>query len=240
MAYDFLGLVNTVNRKLNEVELTSANFATAAGFYASAKDAVNSSLRDINQSHFEWGFNHVTEEEVLTVGLSRYSFPADSSTIDFDSFRIKEDTSLGNDTESLSSMTYEEYLSNHVGQEYTSDTSKRGIPKAIVQAPSSEFILVPSPDQAYTLVYEYYRIPVDLENYSDVPAVPERFKHVVIDGAMYHSYMFRGNEQSAVIAKQKFDEGLKRMRTILINRYNYIRSTFIQPAGVNISGARVL
>jgi len=33
MAYDFLGLVNQVNRRLNEVELTSANFGTASGFY---------------------------------------------------------------------------------------------------------------------------------------------------------------------------------------------------------------
>ena len=50
MAYDFLGLVNAVNRRLNEVELSSANFATATGFYSQAKDAVNASIRYINQS----------------------------------------------------------------------------------------------------------------------------------------------------------------------------------------------
>ena len=44
MAYDFLGLVNAVNRRLNEVELSSANFATATGFYSQAKDAVNASI----------------------------------------------------------------------------------------------------------------------------------------------------------------------------------------------------
>ena len=42
MAYNFLGLVNEVNRRLNEVELTSSNFATAIGYYNTAKDAVNS------------------------------------------------------------------------------------------------------------------------------------------------------------------------------------------------------
>ena len=31
MAYDFLGLVNDVNRRLNEVSLTSSNFDTATG-----------------------------------------------------------------------------------------------------------------------------------------------------------------------------------------------------------------
>jgi hypothetical protein len=42
MAYNYLGLTNEVNRRLNEVELTSANFPTATGFYAHIKDAVNS------------------------------------------------------------------------------------------------------------------------------------------------------------------------------------------------------
>ena len=32
MAYDFLGLVNDVNRRLNEVALTSANFAATTGY----------------------------------------------------------------------------------------------------------------------------------------------------------------------------------------------------------------
>ena len=34
MAYDFIGLVNEVNRRLNEVELTTSNFSTATGFYS--------------------------------------------------------------------------------------------------------------------------------------------------------------------------------------------------------------
>ena len=59
MAYNYLELINSVNRKLNEVELTSANFASAKGWYSQCKDSINASLRDINQSHFEWPFNHV-------------------------------------------------------------------------------------------------------------------------------------------------------------------------------------
>ena len=76
MAYDYIGLVNDVNRRLNEVELvggtgTNANFLNARGEYAMVKDAVNASIRFINQHEFEWPFNHVTEEEVLTPGIVR-------------------------------------------------------------------------------------------------------------------------------------------------------------------------
>jgi len=88
MAYDFLGLVNDVNRRLNEVELTASNFDSALGFYSAAKDSVNASLRFINQTAFEWPFNHVEQEEDLTAGEIRYAYPADAKTIDFDSFRI--------------------------------------------------------------------------------------------------------------------------------------------------------
>ena len=47
MATTFLTLVNDINKRLNEVELTSSNFASATGFYAHAKDAVNSGIRYI-------------------------------------------------------------------------------------------------------------------------------------------------------------------------------------------------
>ena len=98
MATTFLQLVKQVNRRLNEVELTSGNFASATGFYAHAKDAVNASIRYINQSEFEWPFNHNVEELTLTANQSRYSFPADCKVINFDTFRIKENSSLGNST----------------------------------------------------------------------------------------------------------------------------------------------
>ena len=44
---------------------------------------------------------------------------------------------------------------------------------------------------------------------------------------MYHAYMFRSNEQAASLAKSKFDEGIKKMRIILINKYVYMQSTAI-------------
>ena len=41
MAYDFLGLVNDVNRCLNEVALTTANFASTTGYYSFVKESIN-------------------------------------------------------------------------------------------------------------------------------------------------------------------------------------------------------
>ena len=57
--------------------------------------------------------------------------------------------------------------------------------------------------------------------------IPDRFKHVVVNGAMFYAYMFRGNTQDAVVVKELTDEGIKSMRSLLINRYNYMRSYMI-------------
>ena len=50
----------------------------------------------------------------------------------------------------------------------------------------------------------YVKYTEDLELHNDVSRVPERFKYVIVDGAMYHTYMFRDNIESAQIAFKKF------------------------------------
>lgn len=230
MAYDYLGLVNDVNARLNEVQLTSANFATATGFYQQAKEAVNSSIRFINQREYKWPFNHVTQEDTLTDDETRYAFPSDTKTVDMDSFRIKANDTFNNETKKLKIMSYENYLENFINQEYE-DNVNYGLPRYVFRTPDDQYGVSPKPDNAYELVYEYYRIPVDLINATDVPSIPERFRHVVVDGAMYYSYLFRSNTQDATVMQNKFDEGIDNMRKVLINRYDYVRSTYIMRSG---------
>lgn len=227
MAYNFLGLVNDVNRRLNEVELTSATFGNAIGFYSQAKEAVNSSIRLINQQEFEWPFNHTEKQETLVAGTVRYSFPADTKTIDFDSFRIKQDDTLNNNTQKLKLISYEEYLNRYVDYEYETSTGVRELPRYVFRAPNQTWGVVPSPDKAYTVVFDYFKIPDELSAYDDVPTIPSQFRHIIVDGAMYYAYLFRGDLNSAQLSLQKFDTGLKNMRTIYINRYDYVRSTVI-------------
>ena len=69
--------------------------------------------------------------------------------------------------------------------------------------------MTPEPDKAYELVYEYYTFPSDLSAATDAPTIPERFQHVIVDGAMHYGYLFRGNTQDAMVMKEKFDEGIK-------------------------------
>ena len=225
MAYDFIGLVNDVNRRLNEVELTTANFAGAQGYYNLTKDAVNASMRHIHQEEFEWPWNHAEEEEILTPGEVRYSMPYNSKTVNMNSFRIKRDAALGVGTTKLKVLNYEEYLDKHVDAEYNSGEETRGVPKYVIRAPSREILFVPAPKDAYEVVYEYYATGVDMSLFSDVPEIPEQYRHTIVDGAMYYAYVFRGDIQAANLSEAKFKAGIKNMRSVNINRTEYIRDT---------------
>ena len=238
MAYDYIGLVNDVNRRLNEVELTTTNFGTATGEYSMIKDAVNASIRYINQHEYEWPFNHVTADETMTAGVVRYAFHTDAKTIDFDSFRIKRNATLGNDTKRLGILSYEEYLSKHVDIEYNT-SANRAMPDFVFRTPNQEFGFVKNPDKAYEYAYEYYRLPVDLINTTDVPTVPEQFRYIIVNGAMHFAYMFRGETQESQVTQQRFMEEIKSMRSLYVNRYDYLRSTAITQNTSSVSSFRI-
>ena len=223
MAYNYLALVNEVQRRLNEVELSSANFDTAKGSHALSKDAVNSAVRHVNQEEFEWPWNHVEASEVLLADEARYSYPYDAKTINMNTFRIKRDASLNVDTIKLKILSYEEYLDKYADMEYNSNLSST--PMYVVRTPSRELMFIPTPDKAYEVIYEYFTSSFDLQKYDDVPTMPEQYRHVIVDGAMYYSYVFRGDMQSANATLSKFEQGVKQMRSLNINRTDYLRDT---------------
>lgn len=225
MAYNYINLVNDVNRRLNEVELTDSNFSVTTGFYSFAKDSVNSSIRHINQEEFEWPWNHVEESEILVSGTARYSYPYDAKTVNMNTFRIKRNDALSVTTHKLKVLSYEEYLDKYADSEYNSNSDSLSVPTHVVRTPSRELIFYPTPKEAYEVIYEYFRTGYDLESALDVPTLPEQYRYVITDGAMYYVYQFRGDTQAAQLSLQKFEQGIKQLRSLHINRTDYLRDT---------------
>ena len=124
-------------------------------------------------------------------------------------------------------LSYEEYLEKYSDYEYNTSTGIRALPEFVFRTPDDGFGIIAPPDKAYELVYEYYRLPVDLINDTDVPTVPEQFRHVIVNGAMHFAYMFRGESQESMLMQTKFEAEIKQMRGLYINRYDYLRSTIV-------------
>ena len=117
MAETFLTLTNKVLARLNEVQLTSSNFSSARGIQVQAQNAVNESIRFINQREFNYPFNHNTETKTLTAGVVRYSLPTSTKTVDYNTFRLVKDTDLGNGGYKLNQLDYNEYVNSVINQE---------------------------------------------------------------------------------------------------------------------------
>ena len=75
----------------------------------------------------------------------------------------------------------------------------------------------------------------------DPPAQVEReqFRYIIVNGAMYFAYMFRGGTQESQVVQQRFMEEIKSMRSLYVNRYDYLRSTAIQQNTTSVSSFRV-
>ena len=225
MAYTYLDITNEVIARMNEVALTSANFASARGFQVQCKNAVNDAINYVNQREFGWPFTHSTQTQTLVAGQTRYTIPADSQSVDYDTFRISKDDTLAVNGITLRIIDYKEYTQKYIDQETTSDVG--AVPIYVFRTPDNNYGMYPYPDKAYELKYEYFQKPTALSAHGDVPTIPEQFRQVIVDGATAYAYQYRGEAQQYGINFARFEDGIKQMQTILLNRADYVRSTYI-------------
>ena len=107
-----------------------------------------------------------------------------------------------------------------------------GVPRNIVRTPDNNYLLYPYPDKQYALVFDYFTFPSDLSAHGDTTSIPDRFGPVIVDGATAFVYQYRGEMQQYQLNFGRFEQGIKNMQSLLINKYEYIRSTvLITPRG---------
>tara|TARA_R100001082_G_scaffold42168_1_gene22441 strand:+ start:724 stop:1662 length:939 start_codon:yes stop_codon:yes gene_type:complete len=311
MALTFLTLTNDVITRMNEVELTSSTFSAARGVQVQCKNAVNESIRYINQREFGYSFNHASNSSTLTAGVARYSLPTSTKSVDYSTARIKKDTDLNAAGNNLKTLNYNEYIQKeyatqedevisttlngshsstvatltltsttgldtagtvHIGGEQVTYTAisgnditgctrgansttaathssgvtvtqfdNGGIPQFIVRSPDNKYLLYPLPDKQYTLAFDYFTFPSDLDAHGDTTSIPERFAPVIVDGAAAFVYQYRGEIPQYQLTFDRFQQGIKNMQSLLINKYEYVRSTHIdRPSGYGITMSGVI
>ena len=230
MSTTYITLVNELLRRLNEVQLDTGGqgFTTVRNVQALAKDAINSSIRLILHDGQEWPFLKTTTTQTLTAGTSTYSFPADLATVDWTTFYIRKLVSADNEPMKLHVLTYEDYLSNYRPFDDVAPAGGLEVPRYVYQTFESKFGVTPLPNDAYVVEYVYWSYPSDLTNFNDVCIIPDRFRHVILDGAMMFMMRHRSNEQSAAIHQGNFENGIRAMRRLLLDDPLYMRSTYIE------------
>ena len=296
MSGTYLSLTNSVIARLNEVQLTSSNFSSARGIQIQAQNAINESVRYINQREFNYPFNHATATKTLTAGVVRYSLPTSTKTVDYSTFRLIKDSDLGTSGGRLSILDYNDYVNSYITQEdeinsttaaevidaseteidltsasdfdssgtvyidneqitYTGISSNTltgctrgansttaashsngvtvtqfdggGIPRHIVRSKDNNYLVYPFPTKSYQIKFDYYTYPSDMSDHDDTTTVPARFDPVIVDGATAFVYQYRGETTQYQLNFARFEQGIKNMQTLLINKFDYVRSTYI-------------
>ena len=231
----YVALVNELLRRLNEVTLDTAGdgFDTVRNVQALAKDAINSSIRSIIQSGQEFPFLKTIGVGFITAldpsvpaGTVKVDFPSDMGTVDWDSFFLTSGGTAQPTPKPLPVLSFTEWQTKYRSSD---ETGSRGEPQRIYQTQGNQFGVSPINDNnSYSINYVYWSSPSDLTNFDDATVIPDRFKHVIIDGAMMYMMRFRSNEQSAAMHQQIFENGIKTMRRILVDDPLYIRSTVVE------------
>ena len=289
--------------RLNEVQLTASNFDSARGIQTQTKEAINQSIRFINQKEFAFPFNHATETKTLTAGTVRYSLPTSTKHVDYNTFRLIKDNDLATSGGKLGILQYNDYVNNYITQEdeivtttldgsltdsattvtvasttgfdsagtlhigneqitYTGTTSttftgatrgaggttaaahsdatqvaqfeEGGVPRYVVRSPDNGYLLYPFPTKSFSVKFDYYTFPTDLSSATDTTSIPARFDAVIIDGATAFVYQYRGETSQYQLNFARFEQGIKNMQTLLVNKFEYVRSTFIPRTPTNV------
>ena len=105
------------------------------------------------------------------------------------------------------------------------------VPTHVVRTPDNNYLLYPYPNKSFSIKYDYFTFPTDMSAYGDTTTIPDRFAAVIIDGATALVYQYRGELQQYGINFERFEQGIKNMQSLLVNRFEYLRSTYIPSSG---------
>ena len=97
----------------------------------------------------------------------------------------------------------------------------------MVRSPDNGYLLQPYPNKSYSIKFDYYTFPTDLSAQDDTTSIPARFDAVIVDGATAFVYQYRGETAQYQLNFARFEQGIKNMQSLLVNKYEYIRSTYI-------------
>jgi hypothetical protein len=242
MATTYLSLTNELLRELNEVVLTSSNFSSAVGIQAHAQDCITRSYNDIVIVEPQWAFLATGESGatdpfygnvyVETVAGTRWyelkasssSIIADYGSVDWDNFYLTTISVSGESapyvSRNLSFVTTEEWK-DHLREGENADdadTQNWGEPRFIIRSPDArKFGVSPIPDKVYRVWFYAWDLPTALSDHDDTIVFPDVYVPVLMARARYHFHQFKDAPQQAAFALQDYKEGLKRMRSALMN-----------------------
>ena len=138
---------------------------------------------------------------------------------------------LGNDLTGCTRGAESTTAAAHASGVQVAQFDSGSAPINVVRTLDNNYLLYPYPEKEYILKYDFFTFPSDLSAHGDTTTIPDRFAPVIVDGAVSFVYQYRGETQQYGIAFARFEQGIKNMQTLLVNKFEYVRSTYIPYTG---------
>jgi hypothetical protein len=232
----FFELTNLLLRRLLETELTTSNFVSARSTQNTAKDCVRDAVDEILTRDKRWPFFYQPGSQLLSVGVEEYTLPVDCESVDWKSFRLRKNDTLLIQTTPLMYLSRDEWFERYRPSDEDVGTDGRGAPQFVFNSDygaSTSFGLTPSPDQAYTVDFQYYKFITSLDLYDDECIIPDRYNHVILDTALKYFYAFKDNLEQTSLWESRSEKAISRMKQNLIDPVDNMRSSVMNFGGPN-------
>ena len=155
-----------------------------------------------------------------TTATSFISFTTTSTTaVDVDKIIVRENLN----GKALSFLSLLDYNKRNRSVDDQNNPETYDYPGQVYETLDDKFGLTPVPDQEnYEVLYKYWTVPSDLSASTDSPTIPARYHDVIVARARYYALSLRSDPVFADRANKEFVDGVRRMRTELINNQDYM------------------
>ena len=214
--YNTVRLVKDTDLSTSGGQLGVLNYNDYLNNYVTQEDDITSTT--LNGSH---------SSSVGTLTLTSSTGFSSTGTVYIGGEQVTYTGVSGNDITGCTRGANSTTAATHASGVTVAQFTTGGIPRKIVRTADNNYLVYPFPNKQYVLKFDYYTFPTELSAHGDTTSIPARFDSVVVDGATAFVYQYRGETQQYGINFGRFEQGIKNMQTLLVNKFDYLRSTFI-------------
>jgi len=134
---------------------------------------------------------------------------------DADSFTIFKKSDGEGTERRLPVATMSEHLATDIG------VRANGAPEKLVVLPSMNLRLVPAPDSEYTLQCNYWRMPTELVNDTDIPALDAHYHSMIVAKALMAYYLYEQDVTMYQGSEARYIKALNQLTGLSMPQLNF-------------------
>ena len=163
------------------------------GDYRKAVGYIDAAHQEIQLKYFDWNFLWASSTITTSAGIASYQGQPD--------VHIWDERRIFYSNSELPVIAYQDYVPD--------DDRANGPPEYAVILPNNQLMLVPTPDAAYTIRYDYFKRPRVLAANTDEPLIPADYRMAIVGRALIMYANYEAAEEAKVQGLELYEPHMK-------------------------------